>query len=248
MGFDPDRGPPFFFCKPNDDKSVVPVDAGTTVTLPYPSNTSNYHFEIELVVAIRKGGRDIDSADAASHICGYAVGLDMTRRDLQMRMREQGRPWEIGKAFDYSAPIGPLHPIVATGAIEHGAISLEVDGKVRQSSDVSHLIWSVSETIANLSTQEQLEHRANFDALTGLANRNLLHDRLRQALSYASRFKKTVWVAFIDLDQAWQAAGLGKLRVAVNLSGIQFASPISYKQRPRRWLNPVSIRPVLKLS
>jgi fumarylpyruvate hydrolase len=157
MGFDPDREPPFFFCKPNDDKSVVPVAAGATVTLPYPSNTANYHFEIELVVAIGKGGRDIDSADAASHIFGYAVGLDMTRRDLQMRMREQGRPWEIGKAFDYSAPVGPVHPIAATGAIEQGAISLDVDGKVRQSSDVSHLIWSVSETIANLSTLFELQ-------------------------------------------------------------------------------------------
>jgi fumarylpyruvate hydrolase len=157
MGFDPDREPPFFFCKPNDDKSVVPVGAGVTVTLPYPSNTANYHFEIELVVAIGKGGRDIDSADAASHVFGYAVGLDMTRRDLQMRMREQGRPWEIGKAFDYSAPIGPVHPISATGAIESGAISLEVDGKVRQSSDVSHLIWSVAETIANLSTLFELQ-------------------------------------------------------------------------------------------
>jgi fumarylpyruvate hydrolase len=157
MGFDPGREPPFFFCKPNDDKSVVPVPAGATVTLPYPSNTVNYHFEIELVVAIGKGGRDIASEDTASHIFGYAVGLDMTRRDLQLRMREQGRPWEIGKAFDYSAPVGPVHPITATGAIEHGAISLEVDGKLRQASDVSHLIWSVSETIANLSTLFELE-------------------------------------------------------------------------------------------
>lgn len=157
MGFDPDREPPFFFCKPNDDASVVPVAAGTTATLPYPSKTENYHYEIELVVAIGKGGRDIAAADAASHIFGYAVGLDMTRRDLQMRMREQGRPWEIGKAFDYSAPVGPVHPITATGAIEQGAISLEVDGKVRQTSDITHLIWSVSETIANLSTLFELQ-------------------------------------------------------------------------------------------
>jgi fumarylpyruvate hydrolase len=157
MGFDPDREPPFFFCKPNDDASVVPVPAGTTVSLPYPSNTANYHFEIELVVAIGKGGRDIASEDAASHIFGYAVGLDMTRRDLQMRMREQGRPWEIGKAFDFSAPVGPVHPIGATGEIEQGAISIEVDGKVRQSSDITHLIWSVSETIANLSTLFELQ-------------------------------------------------------------------------------------------
>lgn len=92
------------------------------------------------------------SCDAASHIFGYAVGLDMTRRDLQIHMREQGRPWEIGKAFDFSAPIGPVHPISATGPIEQGAISLAVDGQPRQSSDVNHLIWSVNETIANLST------------------------------------------------------------------------------------------------
>jgi fumarylpyruvate hydrolase len=157
MGFDPEREPPFFFCKPNDDKSVVPVAAGTTVSLPYPPLTANYHFEIELVVAIGKGGRDIAVADAVSHIFGYAVGLDMTRRDLQIRMREQGRPWEIGKAFDYSAPVGPVHPITATGAIEQGAISLEVDGKLRQSSDITHLIWSVSETIANLSTLFELQ-------------------------------------------------------------------------------------------
>ncbi|MDB5753588.1 MAG: uncharacterized protein JWR56_16 [Massilia sp.] len=157
MGGDPDREPPFFFCKPNDDASVVPVPAGTTVALPYPSLTANYHFEIELVVAIGKGGRDIASADAASHIFGYAVGLDMTRRDLQFKMREQGRPWEIGKAFDYSAPVGPVHPIAATGAIEQGAISLEVDGKVRQASDISHLIWSVNDTIATLSTLFELQ-------------------------------------------------------------------------------------------
>ena len=157
MGSDPDREPPFFFCKAGDDGSVVPVAAGVTASLPYPSLTANYHFEVELVVAIGKGGRDIASADAASHIFGYAVGLDMTRRDLQLRMREQGRPWEIGKAFDYSAPVGPVHPITATGAIEQGAISLEVDGKVRQSSDVSNLTWSVSETIANLSTLFELQ-------------------------------------------------------------------------------------------
>src|SRR5688500_190755 len=107
MGFDPDREPPFFFCKPNDDASVVPVPAGETVGIPYPGQTANYHYEAELVVLIGQGGRDIAVEDAAKHIYGYAVGLDMTRRDLQMRMREQGRPWEIGKAFDFSAPVGP---------------------------------------------------------------------------------------------------------------------------------------------
>jgi fumarylpyruvate hydrolase len=152
MGFDPDREPPFFFCKPNDDASVVPVAAGATGSIPYPPLTSNYHYEAELVVAIGKGGKDIKVEDAASHIHSYAVGLDMTRRDLQMKMREQGRPWEIGKAFDFSAPIAPLRTLADVGEINAGAITLEVDGQVRQNSDITHLIWSVNEVIANLST------------------------------------------------------------------------------------------------
>ena len=152
MGFDPDREPPFFFCKPNDDASIVPVPAGETVAIPYPSLSSNYHFEAELVVLIGQGGRDIPVEKAAEHIYGYAVGLDMTRRDLQIKMREQGRPWEIGKAFDHSAPIGPVHRRADVGEVQGGAISLQVDGKTRQSSDLKNLIWSVSEVIANLST------------------------------------------------------------------------------------------------
>jgi fumarylpyruvate hydrolase len=157
MGFDPDREPPFFFCKPNDPQSIVPVPAGETITLPYPSHTSNYHYEVELVVAIGKGGKDIAVADAAGHIFGYAVGLDMTRRDLQMKMREMGRPWEVGKAFDYSAPVGELHPLDSSGEITHGDIVLQVDGDTRQHSNLSHLIWSVSEIIANLSTLFELQ-------------------------------------------------------------------------------------------
>lgn len=156
MGFDPDREPPFFFCKPNDAESVVPVPAGSRVALPYPPRTENYHYEIELVVAIGKAGRDIATEDAAAHIFGYAVGLDMTRRDLQMRMREQGRPWEIGKAFDYSAPIGPITRIADCGALGAGAIDLTVDGATVQSSDLAKLIWNVSETIAQLSTLFEL--------------------------------------------------------------------------------------------
>jgi fumarylpyruvate hydrolase len=152
MGFDPDREPPFFFCKPNDDASVVPVAEGQTGAIPYPPLTSNYHYEAELVVAIGKAGRDIPVEQAARHIHGYAVGLDMTRRDLQMKMREQGRPWEIGKAFDFSAPIAPLRTLADVGEIDAGAIVLEVDGQVRQKSDITHLIWSVNEVIANLST------------------------------------------------------------------------------------------------
>lgn len=152
MGFDPDRDPPFFFCKPNDDASIVPVPAGATIELPYPPRTENYHYEIELVVAIGKAGSNIDAEHAQSHIFGYAVGLDMTRRDLQMKMREQGRPWEIGKAFDYSAPIGPITQLASSGEITAGAIALEVDGKTVQASDLTHLIWNVNETIAQLST------------------------------------------------------------------------------------------------
>jgi len=157
MGFDPDREPPFFFCKPNDDASVVPVEAGAIATVPYPSQTQNYHFEAELVVAIGKSGRDVPAEKAAELIYGYAVGLDMTRRDLQIAAREKGRPWEVGKAFDHSAPIAPIRRIEDGGAITSGAITLEVDGKVRQKSDVSNLIWSVDEVIANLSTLFALE-------------------------------------------------------------------------------------------
>ncbi|MFC5607210.1 fumarylacetoacetate hydrolase family protein [Variovorax soli] len=157
MGFDPDREPPFFFCKPNDDASVVPVPAGETGRIPYPGLTSNYHFEAELVVAIGKGGSNIAVEAAAQHIYGYAVGLDMTRRDLQMKMREAGRPWEIGKAFDFSAPIGPVRRLADIGEMNQGAITLTVDGQAKQKSDITHLIWSVSEVIANLSTLFELQ-------------------------------------------------------------------------------------------
>jgi fumarylpyruvate hydrolase len=149
MGFDPDREPPFFFCKPAD--SVVPVQHGQTLELQYPRETSNYHYEIELVVAIGKGGRDISPDQAYEHVWGYAVGLDMTRRDLQMKMREMGRPWEIGKAFDKSAPIGPLTPAAAAGHPKSAAIWLQVDGQDKQRSNIDKLIWSVPETISYLS-------------------------------------------------------------------------------------------------
>ena len=152
MGFDPVREPPFFFCKPNDDASVVPVTEGATATLPYPPLTKNYHYEAELVVAIGRGGRDIAQADAASHVFGYAVGLDMTRRDLQIGAREQGRPWEVGKAFDFSAPIAPIVRRADAPAVDSAGIVLEVDGTVRQQATIAHLIWSVDEVIANLST------------------------------------------------------------------------------------------------
>lgn len=143
------REPPFFFLKPAG--AVVPVPAGSVGEIDYPSLTKDLHHEIELVVAIGKGGRDIAVADAASHIYGYAIGLDMTRRDLQGEMKKQGRPWCIGKAFEQSAPIGPVTPSAQCGQITRGAISLTVNGAVRQASDVSMLIWSVSEVIAHLS-------------------------------------------------------------------------------------------------
>ncbi|MDM0005446.1 fumarylacetoacetate hydrolase family protein [Variovorax sp. J22G73] len=155
MGFDPDREPPFFFCKPAD--AVIPVADGQTLELPYPAKTANYHYEAELVVAIGLGGSDIPREKALEHAWGYAVGLDMTRRDLQMKMREMGRPWEIGKAFDASAPIAPLHKAATVGHFDNAAIWLTVNGADRQRSDVSHLIWSVAETIADLSTYFRLE-------------------------------------------------------------------------------------------
>ena len=157
MGFDPDREPPFFFCKPNDDASIVPVSAGKAASIPYPGQTANYHYEAELVVLIGKGGRDISVDDAVNHIYGYAVGLDMTRRDLQMKMREQGRPWEIGKAFEQSAPIGPIVPVAQAGDAENAEISVQVNGIDRQRSTVGKLIWNVAETIEHLSAAWELQ-------------------------------------------------------------------------------------------
>ncbi|MCS3507556.1 fumarylacetoacetate hydrolase family protein [Achromobacter sp. JUb104] len=155
MGFDPDREPPFFFCKPAD--AVVPVADGQTLDLPYPPETANLHYEIELVAAIGQGGANIAVDDALQHVWGYAVGLDMTRRDLQMKMREAGRPWELGKAFDQSAPIGPLHPAASVAGIEQAGIWLQVNGADKQRSDIGKLIWSVAETIAYLSRYFRLE-------------------------------------------------------------------------------------------
>lgn len=154
MGFT-GREPPFFFLKPAD--AVVVVDAGQTGEVPYPSLTSNYHHEIELVVAIGRGGRNIKAADAAAHIFGYAVGLDMTRRDLQGDMKKQGRPWDIGKSFDHSAPIGPITPAAQAGDVNNAAIWLQVNGADRQRSNVAKLIWNVAETIEHLSAAWELQ-------------------------------------------------------------------------------------------
>ncbi len=154
MGFT-GREPPFFFLKPAD--SLVVVEEGQTGQMPYPSLTQNLHHEIELVVAIGKGGRNIQAADAAQHIYGYAVGLDMTRRDLQNDMKKQGRPWCIGKAFDHSAPIGPITPTAQAGDVNQAAISLQVNGADRQRSSVAKLIWNVAETIEHLSAAWELQ-------------------------------------------------------------------------------------------
>ena len=155
MGFDPDREPPFFFCKPAD--AIVPVQDAQVLELPYPAQTTNYHYEAELVAVIGKAGSDIPVDRALEHVWGYAVGLDMTRRDLQMKMREMGRPWEIGKAFDASAPIAPIHPASKIGHPTDAAIWLSVDGETKQRSNVTHLIWSVAETVAYLSQFFRLE-------------------------------------------------------------------------------------------
>jgi fumarylpyruvate hydrolase len=143
------REPPFFFMKPAD--TLVAAAPGETLTIDYPTLTANLHHEVELVVALGLGGRDIAVADAHRHVWGCAIGLDMTRRDLQEQMKKQGRPWEIGKAFEQSAPIGPLHALTAAGVPARGAITLSVNGQPRQRGDLADLIWSVDETIAQLS-------------------------------------------------------------------------------------------------
>ena len=154
MGFT-GREPPFFFLKPAD--TIVVAAPGQTAHIPYPTLTNNLHHEIELVVAIGKGGRDIAAADAAQHILGYAVGLDMTRRDLQTEMKKQGRPWCIGKGYDQSAPIGAITPAAQAGDIGQAAIWLQVNGSDRQRSHVSKLIWNVAETIEHLSQAWELQ-------------------------------------------------------------------------------------------
>ncbi|WP_028217049.1 fumarylacetoacetate hydrolase family protein [Paraburkholderia oxyphila] len=152
MGKDPDRDPPFFFMKP---ASAI-VDAAAPISVSYPSMTSNYQYEVELVVAIDKGGFEIPVAQALEHVFGYAVGLDMTRRDLQLAARDAGRPWEFGKSFSDSAPIGALHTVADGGHVDAAAIELTVNGTVQQSSNVAKLIWSTAECIAHLSRYEAL--------------------------------------------------------------------------------------------
>jgi len=143
MGFT-GREPPFFFMKPAD--AVL-----TSGRMRYPSLTKDLHHEVELVVAIGRGGSGIAAADALSHVYGYAVGLDMTRRDLQSDMKKQGRPWSIGKGFDESAPIGTIVPAAQAGDVHHAAIELTVNGQPRQSSRIDRMIWSVAEIIEHAS-------------------------------------------------------------------------------------------------
>jgi fumarylpyruvate hydrolase len=154
MGFT-GREPPFFFIKPAN--TVVVVNAGETGTLPYPSLTKNFHHEIELIACIGTGGKNIKAADAMKHIFGYAVGLDMTRRDLQGEMKKLGRPWCIGKAFDHSSPIGPITPAAQAGDIENAEIWIQVNGADRQRSHINKLIWNMAETIEHLSTAWELQ-------------------------------------------------------------------------------------------
>jgi fumarylpyruvate hydrolase len=150
MGMDPDREPPFFFAKPAD----AVVANGTPV--PYPPRTANLHHELELVVAIGTGGRDIPPASALAHVFGYAVGLDLTRRDLQFDAREHGRPWDVAKGFDCSAPVSAIRPAAQMGHPEQGAIWLEVNGETRQRANLSEMIWNVPEIVAELSTYFEL--------------------------------------------------------------------------------------------
>ena len=150
MGGDPDREEPFFFTKPTD----AIVRNGAEVR--YPTKTKNYHHEIEMVVAIGKGGKSIPVEKALDHVFGYAVGLDMTRRDLQQEAKNMGRPWDLSKGFDESGPCSELHPVSKVGHLEKGAIWLEVNGKIRQTSLLEKMIWSVPETIAYLSDYVEL--------------------------------------------------------------------------------------------
>ena len=145
MGQDPEREPPFFFTKPAD----AVVDTGADI--PYPSMTADLHHEIELVVAIAEGGADIAVDQALAHVFGYGVGVDLTRRDLQAEAKDKGRPWDFAKGFDRSAPMGPLVPVSRIGHPGKAAIHLSVNGQVRQSADVSDMIWSVPEVIAEAS-------------------------------------------------------------------------------------------------
>jgi fumarylpyruvate hydrolase len=154
MGFT-GREPPFFFIKPAN--TVVVCNAGETASLPYPTLTKDFQHEIELVACIGTGGKNIKAVDAKKHIYGYAVGLDMTRRDLQGEQKKLGRPWCIGKSFDNASPIGPITPAAKAGDIENAELFVQVDGKDRQRSTVTKLIWNIGEIIEHISTAWELQ-------------------------------------------------------------------------------------------
>ena len=149
MGHDPDREPPFFFQK-------NPNNLDPSGEFPYPPHSSDVHHEVEVAVMLRSGGTNIPINEAESHIFGYAVSLDMTRRDLQGAQKKMGRPWEIGKAFERSAPVGPIHPVSSTGLLNEGEITLKVNGEVRQTGDLNQMIWKVPEMISYLSDYFEL--------------------------------------------------------------------------------------------
>ncbi|MEN9670921.1 MAG: hypothetical protein RL018_1198 [Pseudomonadota bacterium] len=154
MGFT-GREPPFFFIKPAN--TVVVANAGETATVPYPALTKDFQHEIELVACIGKGGKNIKASDAKKHIYGYAVGLDMTRRDLQGEQKKLGRPWCIGKSFDHASPIGPITPAAQAGDVENAELYVQVGGKDRQRSTVTKLIWNIGEIIEHISNAWELQ-------------------------------------------------------------------------------------------
>lgn len=149
MGHDPDREAPFFFQKNSSNLD-------SSGAFPYPEKSADVHHEVELVVALKSGGTNIPLDRALDHVWGYGIGLDMTRRDLQGEAKKLGRPWEIGKAFERSAPVGPLHPVAETGHLGEGRIELKVNGAVRQEGDLNQMIWKVPEMISYLSDYFEL--------------------------------------------------------------------------------------------
>lgn len=165
MGDDPERDPPFFFAK--DASCAVPAAFSAVTRIAYPMSTSQFEYEVELVVAIGKGGRDFTMQQAGEAILGYAVGLDMTRRDLQAQAKKKGRPWEVGKSFDESAPISPilLKTDLLTDNVSKAEIGLKVNGDIKQISSVANLTWSIQEVICKLS--EVFELRAGDLIMTG---------------------------------------------------------------------------------
>lgn len=156
MGHDPDREPPFFFMKPADAIVLCPKAAGAPVEAPFPVATEDLHHEIEMVVALGKGGKDIPADKALEHVYGYAVGIDLTRRDIQAVAKKMGRPWDMAKGFDHSAPCGTIVPVAKIGHPSKGRIQITVDGTVKQDADIGDMIWNVPDTIAYLSTLVEL--------------------------------------------------------------------------------------------